>query len=60
MHRAAAGMFLVFPLTVLWEFTYCDFFGENALPRGPATVYVVKEASALIDAITAKPSSKNL
>ncbi|CAE7714386.1 unnamed protein product [Symbiodinium sp. CCMP2592] len=26
-----AGIFLVFPLILLWEFTYCDFFGENAL-----------------------------
>lgn len=25
------GVFLVFPLTLLWEFTYSDFFGENAL-----------------------------
>ncbi|CAK9051719.1 Cyclin-A1-1 (G2/mitotic-specific cyclin-A1-1) (CycA1 [Durusdinium trenchii] len=30
-HLIFVSMFLVFPLTVLWEFTYCDFFGENAL-----------------------------
>ena len=22
------GIFLIFPLILLWEFTYCDFFGE--------------------------------
>eukprot|EP00435_Cladocopium_sp_Y103_P014104 s1122_g3.t1 len=30
-HLIFVSVFLVFPLTLLWEFTYCDFFGENAL-----------------------------
>lgn len=31
VHTDGQGVFLVFPLTLLWEFTYSDFFGENAL-----------------------------
>lgn len=30
-HLIFVSVFLIFPLTLLWEFTYCDFFGENAL-----------------------------
>ena len=30
-HLIFVSVFLVFPLTLLWEFTYSDFFGENAL-----------------------------
>eukprot|EP00931_Biecheleriopsis_adriatica_P048568 TRINITY_DN28075_c0_g1_i1.p1 TRINITY_DN28075_c0_g1~~TRINITY_DN28075_c0_g1_i1.p1 ORF type:complete len:4655 (+),score=704.17 TRINITY_DN28075_c0_g1_i1:659-13966(+) len=30
-HLIFLSIFLIFPLTILWEMTYCDFFGENAL-----------------------------
>ncbi|CAJ1355006.1 unnamed protein product [Effrenium voratum] len=30
-HLIFVSLFLIFPLILLWEFTYCEFFGENAL-----------------------------
>ncbi|CAE7571315.1 unnamed protein product, partial [Symbiodinium pilosum] len=30
-HLIFVSVFLIFPLILLWEFTYCDYFGENAL-----------------------------
>eukprot|EP00929_Paragymnodinium_shiwhaense_P093182 TRINITY_DN5330_c0_g2_i1.p1 TRINITY_DN5330_c0_g2~~TRINITY_DN5330_c0_g2_i1.p1 ORF type:complete len:6836 (+),score=1501.21 TRINITY_DN5330_c0_g2_i1:1561-20508(+) len=30
-HLIFVSMLLIMPLTMMWEFTYCDFFGNNAV-----------------------------